>query len=260
MLRPNSLLAGRRKTLRCRKPVSLKPRFESLESRRLLANMRVTSATLVDGNMNPITQPIIGQMLRVRMDYTANNMPANANYSLTWTVQGVPLKVDNVTFGAGFVTSNWFYSYRGWYAESGALHTAQVEVDSSKTVAETDETDNVFSFTFTPVQAVLPTKLSWFDAGTLGVDRTLTNYVDIDPTSGIRDFAGGQSAYDTHEGIDMGSPNNSFMDSGIPILAAAPGTVIEAADGNFDRNRGTLTNIIPVETQTMLSLTMAVAC
>ncbi len=35
------------------------------------------------------------------------------------------------------------------------------------------------------------------------------------------------------------------MDTGNPIYAAAPGTVIEAVDGNYDRNRGTLTSIIP---------------
>lgn len=65
------------------------------------------------------------------------------------------------------------------------------------------------------------------------------NFVDLDQSSGIRDFACGASSYDGHQGIDYGLGADPWgtMDAGeIEIVAAAPGVLVDRADGNYDRN------------------------
>ncbi|MEO1396918.1 MAG: M23 family metallopeptidase [Cyanobacteria bacterium J06634_5] len=71
--------------------------------------------------------------------------------------------------------------------------------------------------------------------GTAYKDWTIANYVDRDPSSGISDYRGGNISYNGHQGIDYTLPHFAAMDSGIPVYAAAPGTVISTHDGEFDR-------------------------
>ena len=76
--------------------------------------------------------------------------------------------------------------------------------------------------------------------GVQGRDWTIINYVDVDPRPVLRaDYTGGAFQYDGHDGIDITLANFKAMDAGVPILAAASGTVTEVADGNFDRNQAT---------------------
>ena len=65
--------------------------------------------------------------------------------------------------------------------------------------------------------------------------RTITNYVDLDPTAGILDWNCGAVTYDGHTGNDIEIRDFYDMDSGVPILCAAPGTVVQTHDGEFDR-------------------------
>ena len=88
-------------------------------------------------------------------------------------------------------------------------------------------------------------QLSWPQAGVPAQDRFLHRYSDLDPTLGERDWAGGQFTSDNYTGLDLGSTNNAQMDIGVAILAAAPGTVIEVQDGNYDRSHGPAENITP---------------
>ena len=69
----------------------------------------------------------------------------------------------------------------------------------------------------------------------------MSNYVDLDPTGGTRDYTGatgsGAKTYDGHKGIDIVSPSFRSMDSGVPIvLAAANGVVTSTHDNEPDRN------------------------
>jgi Peptidase family M23 len=73
--------------------------------------------------------------------------------------------------------------------------------------------------------------------GVLNRDFFLHNYVDLDPTTGIRDYACGVKSYDGHEGVDITLPSFAAMDSGVTVKAAAPGVVIVVHDGMFDRNK-----------------------
>jgi murein DD-endopeptidase MepM/ murein hydrolase activator NlpD len=61
------------------------------------------------------------------------------------------------------------------------------------------------------------------------------NYVDRLPGPGIRDYNCGLKTYDGHTGTDITLANFAVMDSGVPVLAAAPGRVVHTHDGEFDR-------------------------
>lgn len=66
--------------------------------------------------------------------------------------------------------------------------------------------------------------------------RTISNYVDLAPAANtLQDWHCGVTTYDGHQGIDIGILDFYEMDDGVPILAAAPGTVVARQDGQFDR-------------------------
>ncbi|MCW2240046.1 M23 family metallopeptidase [Azospirillum canadense] len=62
------------------------------------------------------------------------------------------------------------------------------------------------------------------------------NYVDEDPGPGWRDHACGRLSYDGHDGTDIRLPDYRMMDKGVPVLAAAAGTVLRVRDGMEDVN------------------------
>jgi hypothetical protein len=76
---------------------------------------------------------------------------------------------------------------------------------------------------------------TWHDLGLMqgfltlpfrcGTNLMQSIYVDLDATSGVRDWAGGSFTWDGHLGIDYDMP------IGQTIVAPAPGTVIEAEGG-----------------------------
>lgn len=218
---------------------------EVLEDRWVPANIAVTGAFLYNGQGTQITAPVLGERLYVRVTYDTQDLPADASYNLRFAVDGVPLTFTAITSGAGLTSGSWFYTRTGWFAESLGTHTATVTVDSTDTILETNEADNSASINFTPVRATLPAKFSWPEDGIPMQDSSFGNYVDLDPTAGIRDWAGGTASYDGHQGLDFGGPTNATLDSGKLVRAAAPGTVIAADDFNYDRNKGSLGNIVP---------------
>src|SRR5205085_4914277 len=66
--------------------------------------------------------------------------------------------------------------------------------------------------------------------------KTVINYVDLDPaTPAIKDWNCGTATYDGHLGTDIEITDFYEMDEGIPILAAAPGSLVFTHDGEFDR-------------------------
>ncbi len=70
---------------------------------------------------------------------------------------------------------------------------------------------------------------------TLGDSCYIQFFVDNDPTAGVRDFACGTTTYDTHKGVDFALPSLAEMDTGVDVLAAAPGRVVATRDGMPDR-------------------------
>jgi hypothetical protein len=72
--------------------------------------------------------------------------------------------------------------------------------------------------------------------GIVGKDIFLTYTVDLDPTTGIRDFECSQYTYDGHRGLDVTLASFRQQDIGVPVFAALDGTVVVAHDGEPDRN------------------------
>jgi murein DD-endopeptidase MepM/ murein hydrolase activator NlpD len=67
----------------------------------------------------------------------------------------------------------------------------------------------------------------------------ISNFVDLNPTTQLKDFACGTRTYDGHRGNDLSLfPFAWRMMDGqeVEIIAAAPGTIINKADGSFDRS------------------------
>ncbi|MCH2140327.1 MAG: M23 family metallopeptidase [Phycisphaerales bacterium] len=80
-------------------------------------------------------------------------------------------------------------------------------------------------------------RLTFFPtAGRLYGDMFTTNFVDLDPTSGILDWDCTSRSYDGHNGNDTGPRSFSEQLIGVPAYAALDGVVVYAHDGEFDMN------------------------
>jgi hypothetical protein len=89
--------------------------------------------------------------------------------------------------------------------------------------------------------ATPPPMMLWPVIGVEGRDWVINSYVDLDPSSGIKDYTGATGANaktaNGHLGIDIDSPNFRWMDAGVPlVVAAASGVVTNLGDGAPDRN------------------------
>lgn len=83
----------------------------------------------------------------------------------------------------------------------------------------------------------LPTTfLDPMPGGTNSFGQSVVNYVDLDPSSGLKDYSCRQVTYDGHQGTDIEILDFFLMDEGRPVLAAAAGTVMYQRDGENDRN------------------------
>lgn len=69
-----------------------------------------------------------------------------------------------------------------------------------------------------------PTLIQPIDC-TLGETCYIQQYMDRDPTTGATDFTCGPLSYDTHGGTDFAVPTLADQAAGVPVLAAAGGTV-----------------------------------
>lgn len=83
-------------------------------------------------------------------------------------------------------------------------------------------------------------KLQWPISGSHNEDWVITNYRDLNPTAGLRDYTGatGNNAktYDTHRGIDISVANFRNMDNNLSLIRAAMGGKIETiTEDNPDR-------------------------
>jgi len=125
----------------------------------------------------------------------------------------------------------------GWFASPGQ-HSCKWIVDADNTIAETDETNNTKSFTFTPVvPTTLPQKLQNPMGGVPFHDWTFVNYVDVNPKPrSIHGFSRGSFQYDGHDAQDINCPTLPGWIRGFPSTRLPNGTVEAVVDGKFDRN------------------------
>lgn len=68
----------------------------------------------------------------------------------------------------------------------------------------------------------------------LGESCWVMNYPDTDPSPAARDFTCRPRSYDGHSGTDFALRDLDAMRRGVPVLAAAAGTVVAARDGIED--------------------------
>ncbi len=199
-------------------------------------NLTALAVKLVDPANNVIPSLVTGQMVRLRAEWGTSGLTA-ANprqYIVRFSVDGVD--VDTGAISSASNGNGWSIARSGWFASPGN-HTVTVTIDAANAVAESNEADNVVSTTFAPAPpSDLPYQLTQPIGARLNRDWVISNYADVDPRTGPRaDFNGGPYQYDGHDAIDAPPAGFDRMDAGVPILAAAPGVVIETVDGNFDR-------------------------
>lgn len=87
-------------------------------------------------------------------------------------------------------------------------------------------------------------------AGTEGEDLFLSNYVDLDGTSGILDWDCTSISYNGHQGHDVALRSFGEQSIGVPVFAVQDGVVVTAEDGHFDRNTtwaGQLPNYVVID-------------
>lgn len=65
----------------------------------------------------------------------------------------------------------------------------------------------------------------------LGVNCAVQNYVDADPSPGVKDFHCGRRTYEKHGGTDIRLQSMAQQKAGVAVLAAAAGTVLRVRDG-----------------------------
>lgn len=68
----------------------------------------------------------------------------------------------------------------------------------------------------------------------LGETCWVVNYVDVDPGVAAKDFQYRTRTYDGHDGVDLALRDQGVMEQGVPVVAAAPGTVRRVRDGVAD--------------------------
>ena len=219
--------------------------FETLESRQLLAaDLELISVQFTNaiGELTGTT-PIVGEKVYVVAHWQTTDI-AGAEYNVRWDMDGVATEQFDFVGAAGTAVDQfWFHG--GWIAQAGASHTITVTIDSGDEVAETNEVNNSITLSpFTPLAPTsLPNRFVTPLAGTQNVDWVLSGYVDVnpkffadDPVKFFQDYQGNTTTTrDFHNGLDFPIANFAAQDTGVQVLAAADGTVMDVRDGFFDR-------------------------
>ena len=197
-------------------------------------NLAVTNVLMLDGQGNYVSGVAPGEMVQLRAIITAQNYPSGQPFDIEFDVAGFPIRHDDQTY-ITHDSTNWWFTLTGWYQADVAM-AATVTIDVGQDVAESDETDNTFTRTLTPDTSIGRPSLRFPVRGGQNGEYDFTNHVDVDPRGqSDTDFRGGAYQYDGHTGWDLGPGGFEAQDDGIEIVAAAGGTVVDAADGHFDR-------------------------
>jgi murein DD-endopeptidase MepM/ murein hydrolase activator NlpD len=213
----------------------------TLEDRTAPANFHIDNLSLVDGNAQPLSTVPVGEQIYARVDWSFTGMTAGTNYVIRYHFNGEDFDSGEITTVNGDGSGWWWY--RGlWLAQPGD-NTITATVDGRNDVpGETDETDNTMSLTFTASTPTGPSvKFLWPVSRKPQQVDAISNYTDVDPRTGSSsDYRGGPFTYDGHDAFDIYVPGFVTTDAGIPVVAAADGTVVDVEDGNYDRDTAML--------------------
>jgi hypothetical protein len=227
---------------------------ERLESRQLLAaNLRIEQLLFVDVDNRPIDNPVVGEQVHLRVEWTANDVPLAETFrlQLTDTTAGrTPITLNSPTYnGAGNGFFSFTTTFEGWYASPGQ-HVLQIVLDSQNSVSESVESDNRRSINYVPSAPTgLPSRFTQPLAGQQNVDWAITRYTDLDPRVDdgiippeIRDytcddallpnaFKCGPVTSDQFAGLEFQLANSAAIDRGYTAYAVAEGTVTRRLEG-----------------------------
>lgn len=95
-----------------------------------------------------------------------------------------------------------------------------------------------FLLTALPASAQNAPQLAFPVDCTLGETCMIQQLMDHDPGPGAQDFLCGPMSYDGHRGTDIRVPDMEALARGVPILAAAPGTILGLRDSVPDTGKG----------------------
>jgi murein DD-endopeptidase MepM/ murein hydrolase activator NlpD len=103
------------------------------------------------------------------------------------------------------------------------------------------------ALTALPTKAQEPFSLEMPLRCSLGIDCWIVNYVDMEPTGGVKDYMCSDASYDTHKGTDFAVKDVSVMRNGVEVYASAAGIVREFRNNmrDIDFSQGDATT--PVE-------------
>ncbi len=204
--------------------------IERLEARRLLANLTATRLQVIDGEGESIAPPMVGEYLRFRAEWISSDLIPSQLYLVRISLDGITQEAAFRGVSGQNVTQS--VVLEGWFAGAGA-RTATLSVDAGNGVFETLESDNQTTLTFTSRQPTsLPSRFLTPIGGEQGRDWTIAAYPDHEPGPDARDYKGGlfssQAALDTRYLV----ANAAAMDRGVPVYAAAGGTIV-SIEGRF---------------------------
>jgi hypothetical protein len=125
-----------------------RPSLEVLEDRLApTANIAITNALVVDGNAQPLSVVSAGQSVFIEADFTTQDLPSNASYRVSFTVNGQNLVSSYVNWGAGPGTGYW-YLYWGTFLAAQGTNQVTVTIDPDQNMQQTSYADRTMSFTF----------------------------------------------------------------------------------------------------------------
>jgi murein DD-endopeptidase MepM/ murein hydrolase activator NlpD len=168
----------------------------------------------------------------------------------TFTIQNYgtqPLNISQVTVPAGFsIVGSLPNGIPG--GSSGMINLqldhATIGAKGGTVTIFSNDTDNAdFEFNIKglvvtpPAQNTPPEKFIVPIGGVPQVDWAVTAYFDRDPSPGASiDYRGRQYSIDGSTSVHFALPDYAAMDRGVDVYAAAPGTVVQVHDGEFDRH------------------------
>jgi murein DD-endopeptidase MepM/ murein hydrolase activator NlpD len=195
-------------------------------------NLALTDVYMADSNGDEVATPAIGSYAYMVAHFTTENIPSNTTYTVRMTVAGQNIDYD-INWGSGAAGTGGYVLHLGVWLITSGFKNASVTLDANNDIAESSGLDNTGTTNFAP--AFPSTKFIMPIEGTPWLDWTTVNYVDLALDATVGDYQGGSWAYDGHNGWDLTTANWRLPDGGLSVYAAAPGTVVDASDGNFDR-------------------------
>ena len=206
---------------------------DALSSRNTGPDFAVTGLQIQDGTGAFVSTLPVGEVVRALVQFDTVDIAAGTDLEFAFTIDGITVE-RTANFASG--TGSWWAAWWIGYADPGTSNVS-VALDPNNLIFETNESNNGGATTVTSEQPTdAPLLQSPFDETNFVIGTN--NYHDVDLRDGsAADFAGGPFQYDGHFAWDMNSGGFDVMDRGVPIYAAADGTVVAAVDGNFDRRR-----------------------